>query len=130
MSEEYCNKCGNPKLYPEKPCLNCQNDLNLSNSSGQKYIFTVPENIKGWNWGAFVCPIPWGLFNKSYWTVLTIVPYIGIIWCVVCALKGNEWAWKNKKWESIEQFHKVQKNWAIGSLIFFILGSMFYYLIY
>ncbi len=35
----------------------------------------------------------------------------------VLGAMGNEWAWKNKTWDSIEQFHAVQKRWAIAGAI-------------
>lgn len=39
---------------------------------------------------------------------------------------GNELAWKNRKWESIEQFKAVQRAWAgwgLGLLVvFFVIG--------
>ena len=35
----------------------------------------------------------------------------------VCGFKGNEWAWKNKNWASVEEFQRVQKKWATISNI-------------
>jgi hypothetical protein len=35
----------------------------------------------------------------------------------ILGFKGNEWAWKNKKWESIEEFKRVQKLWIKWALI-------------
>lgn len=32
---------------------------------------------------------------------------------IVCGLKGNEWAWKNKKWSSVAEFEKSQYKWAL-----------------
>ena len=57
-------------------------------------------------------------------TVLSFIPFIG--WLVPLGLgiwfgiKGNTWAWQNKKWQSVEHFHAVQKNWAIAGLIVFL----------
>jgi len=31
---------------------------------------------------------------------------------IVLGLKGNEWAWRARKWESIEQFKSSQENWS------------------
>lgn len=40
----------------------------------------------------------------------------------VCGFKGNEWAWKNKNWVSVEEFQRVQKKWAtIGNIIVAII---------
>ena len=38
----------------------------------------------------------------------------------VLGVKGNEWAWKSRRWASIEQFKTHQKNWTIAGLI--VLG--------
>lgn len=35
----------------------------------------------------------------------------------VCGIKGNEWAWKNKKWSSEAEFEQVQYKWAMYSNI-------------
>ena len=40
----------------------------------------------------------------------------------VLGAKGNEWAWRNKKWESVEHFHSVQKIWATVGLVI-VLGA-------
>ncbi len=29
---------------------------------------------------------------------------------IILGLKGNEWAWKNRKWESVEQFKATHKS--------------------
>ena len=42
-------------------------------------------------------------------TMIFIPVYIGT--------SGNRWAWEGKKWDSIEHFTHVQKNWAIAALI-------------
>lgn len=73
----------------------------------------IPNNIKQWNWGAFWFSWIWGIANKSYLTLLTLIPFFNFIWMFVCGFKGNEWAWKNKKWHSLEAFNNTQKKWAI-----------------
>jgi ribose/xylose/arabinose/galactoside ABC-type transport system permease subunit len=34
------------------------------------------------------------------------------MWFVLGA-KGNQWAWQNKQWASVEEFQATQKKWAI-----------------
>ena len=67
--------------------------------------FEIPAEIKNkFNWGAFFLGWLWGLFNKSYITLLQIpiafIPIIGPIINIGLAVwfgkKGNEWALKNK----------------------------------
>lgn len=98
--------------------------------NGNIEINQIPNEIKEhFNCGAFLLTWIWGLFNKTYITliylILLFIPHFGIFLAFFAQLwfgiKGNEWAWKNKKWESVEQFHKNQKKWATAALILLIL---------
>lgn len=91
------------------------------NSNNTPSVNIDISKISKWNWGAFFLTWIWGLFNKSYWTLLTFIPYFGVLWSFVCGYKGNEWAWKNKEWESVEQFHIIQKKWGLYSSIFVVI---------
>ncbi len=93
----------------------------MDNTSGQGALATVPEEIKKWNWGAFFLSWIWGIGNKTYIALLCLIPYVGFVMAIVLGVKGNEWAWRNKQWESIEQFQRVQKKWAIWAVVF-VLG--------
>ena len=33
---------------------------------------------------------------------------------IILGLKGREWAWRNKKWDSLEHFNAVQKKGTLG----------------
>ncbi len=78
----------------------------------------VPEEIKGWNWGAFVFGWIWAVFNGIYWPILIgLIPYVGgLIMCIVLGMNGNEMAWKNKRWDNVEHFKRVQHKWAMACL--------------
>ncbi|MBN1349962.1 DUF2628 domain-containing protein [candidate division KSB1 bacterium] len=79
----------------------------------------TPPEIKKWNWGAFFLNFLWGIFNKTYIALLCLVPIANIVVVFMLGVKGNEWAWKNKEWKSIEHFKKVQKKWAVwGASVF------------
>lgn len=101
----------------------------IENTSGRGSTAVVPEEIRGWNWGAFLMSWIWSIGNKSYIGLLSLVPYIGIIMVIILGVKGNEWAWQNRQWESVEQFRNTQRIWAywgVGILIAsIILGFMF-----
>ena len=60
--------------------------------------------------------------------IAALIPFIGIIAClglqIWFGIKGNEWAWQNKKFESVEQFHSNQKKWAIAGIIVAIIGTL------
>ncbi len=86
--------------------------------------------IKDFNWGAFFGTWLWGLFNSSYktlWMLLLGLTPAGFYYALVCGLKGNEWAYKGKKWESDEKFKKSQD---IQTIIFIILKVVILPMIY
>jgi hypothetical protein len=35
---------------------------------------------------------------------------------IALGVKGNEWAWKSRRWRSIEQFKAHQRGWTIAGL--------------
>lgn len=126
-----CPYCAELISVDTQYCNFCESDLTKIKQNNTPQIeyfkFIIQDNernkdinikeIKKWNWGAFWLPWIWGIANKSYLALFAFIPYFNIIWQFVCGYKGNEWAWKNKNWESIETFHKLQKKWAIVSSI-------------
>ena len=85
----------------------------MENTSGQGKASTVPPGIKGWNWGAFLLNVIWSVGNRTWMGLLTLVPFVGYVVPIILGFKGNEWAWKNRSWESIDHFKRVQRQWAI-----------------
>lgn len=77
----------------------------------------LPPEIHGWNWGAFFLTWIWGIANKVNFAFLSLIPIVGFVIMVMLGLKGNELAWKNRKFENIEQFKAVQKKWAMWAWI-------------
>lgn len=96
--------------------------LTVGNNSGQGNIFDnsvpIPDEIKGWNWGAFLLPYAWIFTNKTWIGLLVFVPTGGWVMAFALGAKGNEWAWKSRHWRSIEQFKAHQRGWAIAGLFF------------
>ena len=90
----------------------------------------VPEEIKKWNWGACFFNWIWGVCNGVYWPLLLIlgafIPFVGqllsLVACVFLGVHGSEWAWKGRKWKSIEHFKRVQRRWAMAVLWYFVIG--------
>lgn len=92
----------------------------------------VPPEIAGkFNWGAFLVNWIWGLGNNTYLPLIIIpvsfIPVLGSIASLGLAIwfgtKGNEWAWQNKQWESVEHFTRVQQLWVRWYL--YIVGGVF-----
>jgi hypothetical protein len=103
------------------------------NTSGQGRNAIVPAEIKKWHWGAFLLSWIWGLGNGTYIALLSLVPYAGLVMPFILGAKGNEWAWQNKRWDSVEHFQRVQQKWTqwgvwllIGIAAFLILAFMMY----
>jgi hypothetical protein len=94
----------------------------IVNNSGQGREAKLPDQLKGWSWGAFALTWIWGIFNSTWIAFLTFVPFLNIIWVFVLGARGKEWAWQHKKWESAERFKKTQRTWDKWGLALFIIG--------
>lgn len=97
-----------------------------ANTSGQGFSSAVPPEIQGWNWGAFALTWIWGIDNRVWLSLLALIPVlpISLAMMVVLGIKGNEWAWQCKKWNSIEQFRKRQRTWMYWSIAGFIVAPI------
>ncbi|MFC2002986.1 B-box zinc finger protein [Chloroflexota bacterium] len=105
----YCNPCADKRFSGE-----------MGNTSGQGSLAMIPEGIRGWNWGAFLLNWIWGVGNSVWIALLALIPYLGFIMVILLGVKGNEWAWRYKKWDSIEHFKRTQSTWtkwAVGLTI-------------
>jgi len=94
---------------------------NIENNSGMGSGIEVPPGVKGWSWGAFLLNWIWAIGNRTWIGLLALAPYIGIVVSIALGIKGREWAWKNKRWDSLEHFNSVQKRWSFWGVVL-ILG--------
>jgi hypothetical protein len=104
------------------------------NTSGQGSTATVPAEIDRWNWGAFLLTWIWGIGNNTLVALLALVPLVNLVMPFVLGAKGSAWAWRNKHWDSVEHFRRVQRSWAkwglalwlamIGLVVAMIFGTM------
>lgn len=96
------------------------------NNSGHGNILDsavpVPHEIKGWNWGAFLMPWFWPFTNQVWIGLFSYVPNCQLIMALALGAKGNEWAWKSRRWRSIEQFKAHQRRWVVAGMCFW--GSL------
>lgn len=101
------------------------------NNSGQGGLFDlsvpVPEEIKGWNWGAFLISPFWLVSNRVWIGFLALVPLFGFWMAIALGVKGNEWAWKSRRWQSIDQFQTAQKKWAIAGIVLGISVNLIFW---
>lgn len=106
----------------------------FANNSGRGSLLDnsvqVPDEIHGWNWGAFFLPGVWCLTNHVWigliaWADPTLILSLGMPWLttgVILGFKGNEWAWKSRRWRSIAEFKAHQRAWAIAGWL--IVGTI------
>jgi hypothetical protein len=102
-----------PAKRPTKPTDKGKSEAVVAPTSGQGKDAAVPEEIRGWNWGAFLLNWIWGIGNKVWISLLCFVPFANLIMIFVLGAKGNEWAWQSKTWNSIEHFKKTQRTWML-----------------
>ncbi|RKY93132.1 MAG: hypothetical protein DRQ01_05425 [Ignavibacteriae bacterium] len=140
----FCTECGQKNSDTATFCLSCGKPLdrdvpiiqtpaggmqgsinNTANNSGQGKMAALPPELTGWNWGGFFLTWIWGIGNSTFIAFLAFIPFVNIVMIFVLGAKGNEWAWQNKRWNSIEHFKKVQKLWAIWGTVLFALWILF-----
>jgi len=101
-----------PHAHPtQKPAtVTAASVEDAGNTSGQGKGAVIPSGVRGWNWGAFLLNWIWGMGNGVWIALLTFI--LGPIMSIILGIKGNEWAWRNKKWDSVEKFRKTQRAWS------------------
>lgn len=119
------------------------------NTSGKGKFHTLPPGVAGWSWGALVLSWLWALFNGCIATILPVVLlgvginltirfglsdlvmvkfilgfllFSSVLMPFMLAAKGREWAWQNRRWESVERFRTVQRPWNMAVLVLFVLA--------
>ena len=109
-----------------KPPASAVDDIySTDNNSGGGSDVIPPDGVKGWSWGAFMFGWLWAIFNKTWIGLLTLVPYIGFLVSIYLGVKGRELAWRNKRWDDLDHFQRVQKRWSawgVGFIVIAILG--------
>ena len=101
----------------QTPTASLIDGLAAENTSGMGSNAVIPDGVKGWSWGAFFLNWIWAAFNSTWIGLLALIPYAGFIMAIILGLKGREWAWKNKRWDSLEHFNRVQKKWSFWGVL-------------
>lgn len=91
----------------------------FDSQSGEK-DGVVPGDIKGWNWGAAMLGSIWGVYHGVWLSLLTFIPLFNFAWMIVMGVKGNEWAWRKRKWLGVQHFNDSQWAWKRMGLVFFM----------
>lgn len=103
-------------------------DAAIVNNSGQGSTATFPDQLGGWSWGAFTFSWIWGIFNSTWIAFLVFIPVLNVVWCFVLGAKGKQWAWQNKKWDSVEGFKRTQNTWNKWGKALFIISIILFIL--
>jgi hypothetical protein len=94
----------------------------MENTSGQGKAAVIPPGVDRWNWGAFLLNWIWGIGNSVFIALLMFVPLVNIVMVFVLGAKGSVWAWRNRRWDSVEHFRQVQRKWAIWGVVIYFAG--------
>jgi type II secretory pathway pseudopilin PulG len=128
MSMIFCRGCGKP-IHDSAPiCPHCGAPQHVQAAAvikpevvkavvPPKIEKPIPEGIKGWSWGGFLLNWIWAMGNNTWIGLLALVPVIGwLVMPIVLGIKGREWAWQNKQWDSVEHFNRVQRKWTVWAV--------------
>ncbi len=112
---------GNPPQYVS-PTVTPNSPSNAVGGGGTfNTSIPVPQEIQGWNWGAFMMAPFWCLTNQVWIGLICWIPYIGFIAVLPMMLilggKGNVWGWRSRQWRSIQDFKAHQRAWAKAGII-------------
>lgn len=111
------------------------------NNSGTRSA-KLPQSARGWNTAAFLIGPIWGPAN-GVWLgliglVFLVIPEAALVfgWKLILYLgfgmflgyRGNEMAWRARRWASLDHFKRVQQQWMLIALVLnlplFILVSL------
>lgn len=114
MGMVFCRGCGKEIHESAPTCPQCGSPQSIKNTTTD----TIPDGIKGWSWGSFFLNWIWAIGNKTWIGLLTLIPFVWFIMPIILGFKGREWAWKNKHWDSVEHFNRVQRKWSVWGVVF------------
>ena len=77
----------------------------------------IPTLATAWNWGAFWLVWIWGIGNRTWIALLALIPGVNFVMMFILGARGNAWAWKNRQWDNVEHFQRVQKTWAVWGFV-------------
>lgn len=85
------------------------------------------------NWGALMFAPIFGIANKAWLCLLSLVPGIGFIFSIVSGFCAPKWAYDSGEFQTVEEFNAVMKSWnragvasAIATGAFILLYFLFF----
>jgi hypothetical protein len=120
----YCNSCVERWIKPGATLIRQGTQPGYYENTSGVSNGAVPTGLGDFNWGAFLLTWIWGIGNNVYWSFLVFVPYLGaLVMPWVLAFKGNELAWRSKRWDSVEHFKRVQASWTRAAFVVLVVTS-------
>lgn len=105
----------------------------MPNTSGTQG--PVPPEVMAmrWSWGGFFWNWLWmcnnGLAGTKILLLLScFVPYVNVISVIYLGISGNQLAWQNRHFDSVDHFKRVQGIWSRWAL-WFLLGTLGFYIL-
>ena len=117
-----------PPAPPPSPPANYPPSVpnpNANNDSGMGDASVLPAELQGFNWGALLGSWIWGIGNNVWLGLLGLIPCLGFFVRFYLGSKGNEMAWKSKRWESVQAFQSAQKTWTIVGVALAAISVLF-----
>ena len=122
----FCTGCGTQSAENDLFCGGCGNaqrntsgkDAHLGSTTATFHVGramqqqAMPAGVKGWSWGAFFLSWIWAIGNNTWIGLLALVPYVNIPVVIWLGFKGREMAWRNRHWDNIDHFNRVQRVWS------------------
>lgn len=92
----------------------------------------IPKYETRWNWGAFIDPIGFGVGNKAYMCLLSLIPFFGVVWIFFTGNRAERWALENpdNHYRDEEEFRKIMDTWKKGGFVNFIISVSIYGLVF
>jgi Tfp pilus assembly major pilin PilA len=118
MPKVFCRNCRQFFHDSASSCPHCGAPRKNGGGASSHDAENIPDDVKGWSWGAFLMDWIWAIGNRTWIGLLALIPGVSIIVSFILGFKGGEWAWKNKHWESVEHFNRVQRLWTTWGIVF------------
>ena len=132
----FCTGCGSQAIESDTFCGGCGSAqrsaaINTRQATPAKVFHvgqqgkpeTVPEGVRGWSWGAFLLNWIWAVGNNTWIVLLALIPIVNIPVSFWLGMNGREQAWRNRHWDSIDHFNRVQRlwsQWAVGIILGYV----------
>ena len=113
---------GPPIANPGGDQPNFGNSVNNSGQPGAQ----LPPELQGVNIGAFFLNWIWAIAHNYWLGLLCLVPCVGTVMAFVLLFKGNEFAWQNRRWDSVQQFKEVQHKWMLWGVGITVASCVLY----